>query len=658
MNGLRIHSLLLGMVLALGLCAAGPFNTAWLAGTPLGGGHFPLAPFALSLILFAATMIDARLRKVKPAINGLEQLVIWLFMVVGTGIGYAGLVETFFLNITAPVHYAKDELNWVKALAPYLPDAWYLHDPAAVKTLYNGVANGRGMPLAEVATRVPWGAWLPVLFLWSAFILLAYATMLCIVNLFGRQWVENERVNFPLLRVPQLMAEMLDNGKLGDFFTNRYLLWGVAIPVMLHGLNGLHQQLPSVPEVPLLMLAGKYFPKFGLFSGFHKLKLYIVPAFIGFAFLTTRQIAFSFWVFYLLGALFMGVLYVFGLEVPEAAMGITFGPNLARPAEAQVIGAYFIFFCFMLWLARAHIASVARSALTNPLAPIRSGEFMSAGLSFWGALTGTAAMCIWCLSFGMSVAGSVLLPATFFVVLLVTSRLIAQGGLPQFMLSASPVDSITGLFGSRLLGPAGLVTGVVMQKVLFLDIQESLMPTLVHGAKVAEGIHNRRRFIIALGILLVLCVCTAFASMLVLCHKVGIRDLKLDWAASSTASVYDSAARLISSPVGPNLWISIFAGLGAVIMLLLVLGYYRFHWWPLHPLGFLAAYSKSMRVLWFCFLIGWLCNYLVLHYGGTPLYRKVRFFFMGLIVGDILMGGIWAVTGYLSSIHYNVFPLP
>lgn len=657
MSILRFRALTLGIVLALILCAAGPFHTAWLSGTPLGGGHFPLAPFCITLLLFALTGMDAHLRKAPPFFNGLEQLTMWLFMVVGTGIGYAGLVETFFLNITAPVHYAKDAFEWVKTLAPFLPDAWYQQDADAVRTLYNGLKGGRTMPLSTVAVQIPWGVWMPVLALWSMYILLAYGTMLCLVNLFGRQWVENERVNFPLLRVQQIMGKMLDNGRIGEFFTNRYLLWGLIIPVLLHTLNGLHFQMPSVPEIPLQVLAGKYFPKFGIFSGFHKLNLYIVPAFIGFAFLTTRQVAFSFWLFYLLGALFMGILYVFGLQVPEAAMGVTFGPNLARPAEAQVIGAYFIYFCFMLWLARAHLASVIKSAFTQPFAPIRSGELMPAGLSLWGTTVGISAMSIWCYTFGMSIAGAALLPGFFLIFLLVTSRLITQGGLPQFMLTAAPTDGLTGLLGSRFLGSAGLVTGVVLQKILFLDIHESLMPTVVHGAKIAEGTINRRRFVISMGVLLVLCVCTAFVSMLLLCHKIGIRDLKLDWAASSTASVYESAARLISSPTETNTWIMAFAVLGAIIMLLLVCGYYRFHWWPIHPLGFLAAYSKSMRVLWFCLMLGWMCNYLVLHYGGTALFRRVRFFFIGLIVGDIVMGGIWAVAEYFNSAQYSVFPL-
>ncbi len=61
------------------------------------------------------------------------------------------------------------------------------------------------------------------------------------------------------------------------------------------------------------------------------------------------------WAFYLLGGLLFGLLYVFGWQLPEAALGTTLGPDLARPEGAQTIGSYVIFFIFLVWLARHHL---------------------------------------------------------------------------------------------------------------------------------------------------------------------------------------------------------------------------------------------------------------------------------------------------------------
>ncbi|MCG8529520.1 MAG: hypothetical protein MI749_02525 [Desulfovibrionales bacterium] len=654
MNTLRLPALVFAIILGLIMCAAGPFNTAWLGGTPLGGGHFPLAPFFISFFLFIVCAIIASTTNKKPLLNGTEQLVVWLFMVIGTGIGYSGLAESFFLNITAPAYYKQGGYAWVKSLAPYLPESWYMNNPDVVAPLYEGFIGGRDMTIGQIVARIPWGAWVGVLSLWGLFILMAYLTMLCLVNLFGRQWIENERVNFPLLRVPQFLSEALDSGTMRTFLTDKFLLWGIGIPVFFHLINGLSYHYPSIPELPLLVLAGQYFPKYGLFSGFNKLQMYFVPAYIGFAFLATRQIAFSFWFFYIFGAFFMGFLYVIGFDVPQSAMGINLGPNLARPAEATVIGATAIFFLFILWLAREHLITVFKSGLRNTT--VHHGEIIPAGWSLWGAVIGIIAMMVWCRWFGMSIGGSVVMPVVFFMVLLVISRIITQGGLPQFMLTAAPSDGVSGVLGTRFLGAAGIALTTVMQKMMFLDVQESLMPNLVHGNKVSEATQSKRRFFIALTLLLLLCVCTAFCSMLILGYKTGLRDLQLEVQTQSVLSMYENAGRLIDAPLSANPWISSFALLGAIIMGILVFCFYKFPWWPLHPLGFLAAYSKSMRILWVCFFIGWLCNYLVLHYGGTSLYRRVQMLFVGLIIGDMLMGGIWAIVSLFSGINYPVFP--
>ena len=151
------------------------------------------------------------------------------------------------------------------------------------------------MGWGEVILQIPWDAWIKPLLVWSCFILLCYFVMICMVNILSRQALYNERMNFPLLQVPQLMEEVLDKNGLEGFLTHRFFLIGLLIPLCLHLLNGLSFYFPAVPQIPTLILAGSYFPGQGLFSGFHNLKIYLYPAFIGFAFLTSKQISFSFW---------------------------------------------------------------------------------------------------------------------------------------------------------------------------------------------------------------------------------------------------------------------------------------------------------------------------------------------------------------------------
>jgi hypothetical protein len=91
-------------------------------------------------------------------------------------------------------------------------------------------------------------------------------------------------------------------------------------------------------------------------------------------------------------------------------------------------------------------------------------------------------------------------------------------------------------------------------------------------------------------------------------------------------------------------------------MFALVICYHRFYWWPIHPIGYLTAYSFSMKELWFCFFLGWLFNALCMRYGGIILFKKLRLLFVGLIVGDFIMGGLWALIGLFRYASYQVLP--
>jgi len=665
MNGIRIRSIVLGLTFGIVMSAVTPYNSAVLGNTPVGSGSFPLAPFFIAAWLYVICAVQSSVGGGRPWLRGSEILVIWAMTALFATISYGGLAESFFVNITAPERFASEGYRWAEALQPFLPDAWYPSDPDTVKLLYDGLPDAREMNYGEIAAGIPWISWLPVLGVWSVFILASYFVMICLMRLFGRQWVVNERVTFPMLRTPQIMGKALDDGQSGQLWTNRFLLWGLALALCLHAVNGLSKYYPVIPEIPTLILAGKYFPKFGLFSGFHKLKLAIVPAFIGFAFLTTRQISFSLWGFHILAGLLFGLLYVLGWQLPEAALGTTFGPDLARPEAAQTIGAYVIFFIFLVWLARHHLKEVWICSVRPVCAPFISGAPESAEAPkewtppiwpLWGTVLGLLFLAVWCWYFGLPPLAALLLPGAFFIVMLVTARAVCQGGIPFLTLTAAPSDGLTGLFGSGFFGSAGIAATAVMQKVLFLDVKDSVMPTLFHSCKVSERSIKRRMVIGALGLSLVLAVAAGFAVMLMLCHKYGIRELNLDWATQTVIANYESAQRLVDVPTGPNKWMIIYSSAGAVVMGLLIFCYYRFPWWPLHPIGYLVCYSDTLKILWFSMFLGWLCNHLCLHYGGTKLYNKLRFLFVGLILGDFLSGGFFAALGAWTRTVYNVFP--
>jgi hypothetical protein len=655
-NRIRLRAILLGCALALGICLITPFNNAYRQGTPLGGGHFPLAPFYFFMWLMIFTAIIRSLFKGRNLLTGKELLVSWSLMVLLSGIAWTGLARTFFINITAPFHFATVENRWQEVLQPLLPQSWYPRNQEAVVELYNGLSGGRQMGWLEVLGNISWDAWLVPLLGWAGFVLLCYIVIACVVSLLSKQGLYNERMNFPLLRVPLLMQEALDNNELGRFFANRFLLAGLMVPVILHLINGLNFYNPSIPSIPTLILAGKFFPKHGLFAGFYKLKIYIYPAFIGFAFLTSKQISFSFWLFFIIGGLLIGLLSFMGINIPAAALGVTFGPTIARPEEMQMVGAYLVFFVFLAWLARFHFLDILQKGFGLKKDTDVEQEWISTRLAFWGAIGGGLGIVLWCHYFGLPFLFAFMVVGAFFLFTLVATRVICQGGIAYFTLTAAPLDGVMAFFGTRFFSGVGLVVAGVVQKLLFVDLRESLMPSLLHARKVTDKATNNQRIFMVIMLTLVAGIIVSFLAMLVLCYKYGVRELGLDWATRTTIAVYDDVISLVETPAEPSQWVLIFTLAGAFVMLVMVICYHRFYWWPIHPIGYLTAYSSAMRILWFSFFIGWLFNALCMRYGGVMLFKRLRNFFIGLIIGDFLMAGSWAIYGLFSYSSYLVLP--
>jgi hypothetical protein len=653
---IRLRAIVLGSVFALGICLITPFNNAYRQATPLGGGHFPLAPFYILVWLMILTALIRMIFKGRNLITGKELLVSWALMVLLSGVAWTGLARTFFINLTAPFHFATVENRWSEVLQPLLPSVWYPRGQNAVIDVYNGLTGGRQMGWFDILKRIQWDVWLPPLLTWSIFVLLCYFVMVCIVNLLSKQPLYNERMNFPLLRVPFVMEEALDQNGLGRFFANRFLIAGLTVPVCLHLLNGLSFYNPSIPQIPTLLLAGTYFPKVGLLSGFFKLKIYIYPAFIGFAFLTSKQISFSFWFFFILGTVLFGLLSVLGMNIPAAALGVTFGPTLSRPEETQMIGAYIVFFLFLAWLARFHFLDIVRKGIGFKKEDDLEFEWLSTRFAFWGFILGGLALVIWCHYFGVPFLLSFLVVFAFFMFTLVAMRVICQGGLAYFTLTAAPMDGLMAFFGPKVFTSLGILVTAVIQKVLFVDLRESLMPSLLHARKVTDKSRNNRIIFAGISITLICGVVISLIAMLALCYKFGIRELELDWATRTTVTVYDNVYSLVESPIKPGDWVLIFSIAGALVMLVLVVCYHRFHWWPIHPIGYLTAYSSAMRILWFSFFVGWACNALCMRYGGVGLFKKLRYFFIGLIIGDFFMAGTWAIIGLFKYSSYLALP--
>ena len=653
---IRLSAVVIGLVFVFLSCAFTPYNNIKLQNSPLAGGHFPLVSFACLLLLLVVVNPVLSLIRKSWRFHMFEVLLIWSMITVATGIAYTGLLRTFIINLTTPAWFATSASDLGKLLLPLLPSALFPKDPSIVQPLYYGMKGGLDMGWWEVITHIPWNIWVLPMLWWGIFIVFVYAALLGMTGVFSHQWIENEKMNFPLLRVPQILCEESESNTLFKFFRHRYFIIGFSIPLLLHTFNGLHTYFPQVPEIPTIILTQGYIPKEGILSGFYKMKIFIYPAFIGFAFLTSNQVSFSLWFFFVLGGFLPGILEFLGWRLPAAALGTTFGPVLSRVEEMQMVGAFGIFFLFILWLARQHLLMVFKSFFKRDYLADYHG-LMSPRLALCLFTFGFIGIVVWMSFFGMDPLAAIVFLAVCFMLQLVAARLICQGGLPYFTLTAAPSDGFLAFLNTHMIGPLTLYLAMVVQKVTFLDMRESLAPSLFHASKLSDGSSPRNRFLWGVVWAIVLGLVVSFVAMMALYYKFGISTLPDDWAIETARRVHENVGQLLQYPEQPKHWSITFTMVGAAVMSLLVLGYHHFLWWPLHPIGYLTTYSSAMDILWFSFFIGWVNNALTLRYGGVSLYKEVRRLFIGLVVGDMVMAVVWLIVGIFTPISYHVLPL-
>ena len=72
--------------------------------------------------------------------------------------------------------------------------------------------------------------------------------------------------------------------------------------------------------------------------------------------------------------------------------------------------------------------------------------------------------------------------------------------------------------------------------------------------------------------------------------------------------------------------------------------------WPFHPAGYaVASGSLTFGWLWFSILVSWAAKVIILKVGGIGLYRKALPLFLGLILGEYVVGGAWVIIRLVSG---------
>ena len=564
-----------------------------------------------------------------------ELAVVYIMALLATSIPTIGFTQNLLPVIAGLYYYASPENNWAELMHPHVP-AWIApQDQQAVTDFHEGLPAG---------ASVPWAVWRGPLLYWSLFIGAFYWVSMCTVVILRRQWVQHEKLPYPLAQLPVEMIQDDERRSLvKPIFTNGVMWVGFAVPFIIGSLNALHHYDSVYPHIDTDT-------SLTLFAGLGSLRLDLNVALVGFAYLLSREVALGFWLFFLLSTLERRVLGVVGLTSTESLsrFAVAVGPYLAH----QAMGAMIALVLSGVWTAREHLAAVWRKAFRADPQVDDSGEVLSYRTAVWGLLAGLAVVggWLWCSGFPLWVVPIFLFGV--FVVFMAITRAVVEGGISVIRTPLTPSDFVVSGLGSSALGAPGLM-GAALTYVWAGNIRIFFLPCFANALRVAEEIRgNRRRVAWAVILAVAVALAASMWSVLTLSYRYGGINLHGMFVAMPV-NAFGHMAPKFADPVPASMAGWGFTALGAGLMGLLTYARYRFVWWPVNPLGFATGTFNIMEWVWFSVFVAWLLKTIMLRNAAAG-YAKTRLFFLGLILGQISMAGMWLAIDFYTGKTGNI----
>jgi len=645
------RAVMTGLTLGLVLCGITPYNDYYVAATYLGGNFFPVGAIAAVLLLVLAInpLLIARGRRNKiftPA----EIVTVWSLITVVSGIPSSGLMRYLIPHIVAPHYYATPENGWETTIISKMPPYLILSDPNAVKAFFEGLSRHQA---------IPWAAWFVPLVWWGIFVAMLFGVFFCLTAILRKQWVETERLSFPLVRLPALLAESPEDGYRFNSLLRNPLVWRAVILVtIIHTVKGLHLFFPKVPDIPMAWDGGAYFTV-GPLSGIGSHTFSIYPLVIGFAYFIASDVCLSLWLFYVLFKIqcMVGSMHAWDMSTTQGIWGYCMGPTFVSHEEA---GGALALVIWLLFSMRGHLANVWRKAVSNAGDVDDSQEPLSYRAAVFGLGGCYLGLFVWLtLVARLTPTLSAAILGGSFVVFVMLSWLVVQGGLLFVQHSFSAVEMST-VFGGSHVAPAGLLaTGMTVEHIGWQDAREFMAPSLLNAYKsISDTPVSSRTLSRYLGMAVALAVLiSGIVSIWLPYSHGGALQLHNHWmytGAPQNVYTWSSEEGRTFTSFSKDDCLH-FAG-GAVLVFSLFLCRSWFTWFQIHPAGFLTAGTWAMYTLWFSLFLGWMCKSIILRYGGTKIYRTLMPLFLGLIIGDCLNAVVWAIVGLITHQGYVLLP--
>jgi len=643
---MTLRAALVGLICVAILCVVTPYTELVMQGSGIVANHLPIGVTFIFLILIFFVNTVLRWLGRRWAFTRAELILILIMMLVASSIPGVGYV---LLALSVPgglLYYATDENKWTsRFIEPYVPNALVPHRGSAVTWFYERLPPHHA---------IPWAAWSQPIISWSTYAFLFWFAYFCLGVILRRQWIEHERLVFPLAQVPlEIVGDDPFPSALSAFFRDKLMWIGFFAVFLLHTSNSLYLYYGIFPYFKLTGLPIGAGLTARPWDALKSEQLYIYPSIIGIAFLISTEVAASLWFFYLFNRAQAVIIRAYGLGEPGSGSGF----NSTVFFRGQEAGAFIAVAFFIFWGARKQLALTLRQSWRGVRDPTEPIPVHWALVGFIAASLGLG---LWGIGFGMNWWASLIIVLLFYTVVLGLTRLVSAGGIMYVECSFLPQDITNNFLGTRGLGYRNLTILAFNQRILMFNQEVTWWPYLMNSFKMGHAINLRGSHLAAaVGMSMVFSVgLSYYTAMNIIYHHGGV-GLEKGIMEGAPTWAFDKLNSFIESPLKPS---SLGIGstfFGAAFMLFMLNMNRNFLWWRLNPLGYLMGSTGTLNHIWFSVLIGWIASGFVLKYGGLRVYRRLRLLFVGLILGEFTAAAVWLIIDYFTGLRaHNIFPNP
>ncbi len=608
-------------------------NSYWIAYVEMIWHTAHLTTVAMSVNvmfgIFIITVLNMWIRSFAPSVSLTQRDLIVVYSMLAVGSAFSGhdCIPRLMGLIPYAFRFATAENDWEALLFHHLPEWLVVKHPKTVNDFYEGNVNFFTEGYVQY--------WIVPILSWSAVIFLLMLIFLCLTSLIRKQWIENEKLAYPIIQIP---LEITTNRRI---FRNRLLWIGFGIAMGINLLNGLQFFFPVLPEIPVKKYNLNIYFTQKPWNAMGNTPLRFHPYLIGFSFILPLDLAFSCSFFYLMKKMQL----IFG-----SATGVSKLQGYPFLGE-QGAGALVALLAIACWNGRKYFASVFSQVIRQ-----NRGQTQNEAFSYRSTLV-TLGLCllllaILCIRGGMSLWAFSVFIGIYLMIVIGLTRMRAELGPPIHAIGyLTPQYMMISLLGTRRLR-AGNLTMLSLLNWLsgasYASFRTHPMPDQLEAFKLAErtGVRNRTMFIV-----LVIASLVGILSSLILYPYAIYREgvaAGSEQIHAGGADTYNFLSSWLVNPKPMDWLATTVLGLTFAANLGIMFLRSRFVWCPLHPAGYVIGVAPGTTdIIWFPLLIAMVAKWIILRNGGIKAYRRAIPFFIGLVLGEALMGCFWPLLSLI-----------